>query len=234
MLRLSPRLQLAADQVPANCRFADVGTDHAFLPVWLVDSGRISRAIASDLRRGPLERAAATVEEHALTGAVELRLCDGLSGLAPHEADCIAITGMGGEAIRAILSAAEWTKRDTLLLLQPQSNQPELRLWLAGAGYRIQREHCLREEGRWYTLLEVRGGEEELPNPAQALIGFPDRWAAGEPWGAYLRHQLTRLERQWTGLMEAREPEKERLAELAQLMETLDSWLEEYPQEDEA
>ena len=232
MVALSARLALTASLVPQGCRFADVGTDHALLPVWLVQSGRIDAAIASDLRRGPLARAGETVERCGLTGRIDLRLCDGLAGLAPHEADCIAVTGMGGETIRSILSAAPWTREDTLLLLQPQSNQSELRRWLAETGYRIRREHCLWEDEHWYTLWEVTGGADDPPDPARALMGRPERWAEGEPWRDYLLHQLSRLEKQWDGLMCAQEADEERLEALAQLMETLGAWLDEMPEED--
>ena len=232
MVALSARLALAASLVPRGCRFADVGTDHAFLPVWLVSSGRIDSAIATDLRRGPLNRAGETAARFGLTGQIDLRLCDGLEGLSPHEADCIAITGMGGETIRSILSAAPWTREDTLLLLQPQSNQGELRLWLAREGYRIEREHCLFEDEHWYTFLEVTGGEDPAPDPAEALMGCPERWAEGEPWRDFLAHQLQRMERQWDGLMCAQALDPERMEELAWLMETLGAWLDEMPEED--
>ena len=84
-LELTPRLQLLADWVPQNTRLADVGTDHAFLPVWLRLHGRIQSAIASDLRRLPLERARDTGRTYGVDG-VEYRLCDGLSAISPEEA----------------------------------------------------------------------------------------------------------------------------------------------------
>ena len=98
-MELSPRLRSVAELVPQGAGFADVGTDHAYLPVWLLQRGVIRRAVASDLRRGPLERARLTAEKYGLTDRMDFRLCDGLSGIRPEEADTVAIAGMGGETV---------------------------------------------------------------------------------------------------------------------------------------
>ena len=124
-MELTPRLRSVAQLVPQGAKFADIGTDHAYLPVWLLQRGIITKALACDLRQGPLDRARATAEKYGLTEQMDFRLCDGLAGVRPGEADTIAIAGMGGETIAAILSAAPWTWReDCLLLLQPMSAQP--------------------------------------------------------------------------------------------------------------
>ena len=94
-LELSPRLQLLADWVSQGARLADVGTDHAYLPVWLTLHGRVTSAIASDLRKGPLERARETGRTYGAEG-IDYRLGDGLAFIRPEEADTIAIAGMGG------------------------------------------------------------------------------------------------------------------------------------------
>ena len=98
-VELTPRLRSVAELVPRGARFADVGTDHAYLPVWLLQQGRITGAVASDLRPGPLERARGTAEKYGLTGRMDFSLCDGLSGIQPDEVNTIAIAGMGGETI---------------------------------------------------------------------------------------------------------------------------------------
>ena len=145
-MELSPRLRAVADWVPVGARLADVGTDHGLLPVWLLKQGRISAAVAADLRAGPLAAARRTARRFGVSDRVSFRLCDGLRGIAPEEADTVTIAGMGGETIVKILAAAPWTRAgDTLLLLQPQSAFPELRGWLAGHGYRISREKIVRE-----------------------------------------------------------------------------------------
>ncbi|MCD7880828.1 MAG: class I SAM-dependent methyltransferase [Clostridiales bacterium] len=224
-LELSPRLRTVAGLVPEGCRFADIGTDHAYLPVWLLRNGVVETAIAGDLRPGPLAHARETAERFGCTEQIQFRLSDGLAALAPHEADCIAMAGMGGETVRGILSAAPWTRENVRLLLQPQSNLPELREWLTENGYAIWQEYCVREEQRWYTVLVVLGGESDTRwTPGTRIAGRPETWAAGCPWGDYLRHELERLRRQREGLLHAARPDVIRLDELTRAENELEQW----------
>ena len=106
-IALQPRLRLLAEMTPPGGRLADIGTDHGYLPVWLLQEGRIPSAIASDVGAEPLEHARRTAEEYETQG-LDFRLCDGLSGIEPEETDIVVIAGMGGETIRDILRAAPW------------------------------------------------------------------------------------------------------------------------------
>ena len=169
-LELSPRLQLLADWVPQGARLADVGTDHAYLPVWLTLHGRVTSAIASDLRKGPLERARETGRTYGAEG-MDSRLGDGLRGDRAEEADTIVIAGMGGENIASILAAAPWTADGQhTLLLQPQTHAEELRLFLMDHGYAIRREALVRDRGTLYPVMEVTAGEMTL-TPGQLWGG---------------------------------------------------------------
>lgn len=159
-LELSPRLRLLADWVPPGARLADVGTDHAYLPVWLRLHGRVVSAIASDLREKPLARARETGRAWGADG-IDYRLGDGLSVVSPEEADAIVIAGMGGENIAAILARAPWTANRTLLL-QPQTRAEALRAFLAGNGYAIRREALVEDRGTLYPVMEATGGEMSL------------------------------------------------------------------------
>lgn len=170
-MELTPRLETIARQVPQGAILADVGTDHALLPVWLLLEGRISHAIASDLREGPLSRAKETVEQHGVADRVSLRLCDGLSGIQAGEADVVAIAGMGGETIAAILEQAPWTKEHTLLLLQPMTSFQDLRKWLLDHGYTVEQESICQEGSRMYTILTVRGGQDTPMTAAELWVG---------------------------------------------------------------
>ena len=162
-LELSPRLRLLADWVQPGARIADVGTDHAFLPVCLVLENRVSGAIASDLRAGPLSRGAETAKEYGVSQWVEMRLCDGLAGIAPQEADTVIIAGMGGENIAQILAAAPWTADgEHTLLLQPMSRAEVLREFLAENGYAILREQLVHDRGTVYPVMEAAAGHMEL------------------------------------------------------------------------
>lgn len=158
-MELSPRLAAIARQIPRGSRLADVGTDHAYLPVSLLLDGTLSSAIAADINPGPLERGRETARRAGIESGLDFRLTDGLDGLEKDGPDVIVIAGMGGELIARILSRAPWT-RQALLLLQPMTAQPELRLWLTEHGYVISRETLVREGGKLYVVLTVRGGEE--------------------------------------------------------------------------
>ena len=230
-MELSPRLRSVAELVPPGAKFADVGTDHAYLPVWLLQRGVIRHAVASDLRHGPLDRARQTAEKYGLSGQMEFRLCDGLSGIAPEEADTIAIAGMGGETIAAILAAAPWTReRDCLLLLQPMSAQPFLRRWLQEHGYVIRRETLSRGGSSLYVALEARAGRGEELTPAELWAGRQSRGEEAPLRADYLEKLLRQTERAAEGLRQSsRESDRARLAELEQvrrgLLEMKEEWL---------
>ena len=204
---LSPRLAMAAGLVPGdrkNIRLADIGTDHAYLPVWLLQNrgADLAHVIAADLRPGPLDRARQTVRAAGLEGAVDFRLCDGLEGLRPGEADVIVIAGMGGETIAHILAYAPW--RDwagITLILQPMSSMPDLRGWLQGHGFAIEREELCREGELLYTAFLVRAGEMP-PLPPEALWAGENR---PHPLrGAWLDLWLARVGRALDGMSQAR------------------------------
>lgn len=170
-MELSPRLQAIARQVPQGARLADVGTDHGYLPVWLLLNGRIGYAIAADLRKEPLDRAKGTARRFGQTDGISFRLCNGLTGIHEEEVDTVAIAGMGGETIAAILEAASWTKKGKLLLLQPMTGAPKLRRWLQRNEYAILQEEIIREGDKLYSLWNVKGGTMPPLSPAEQWAG---------------------------------------------------------------
>jgi tRNA (adenine22-N1)-methyltransferase len=225
-IRLTPRLQAAAEWVPQGAALCDVGTDHALLPAALLLEGRLDRAIASDIRPGPLERAARTAAQYGLTDRLALRLCPGLEGIAPGEADAVTICGMGGEMILHILEAAPWTKEGVTLILQPQRSQSELRRWLWGSGYAIQREKLVAEGERWYTLLLCRGGEQNLPEePAAELVGHPRLWERQPERLEYLNYLLKKDRLLLERLSLSRQSE-EKAEQLKKECARLEYWIE--------
>lgn len=153
---LSPRLQALYDMVPEDLKLADIGTDHGWLPIDLVKSGRIPSAIAMDLREGPLDRAKTHIEEEGLAGKIETRLSDGFSEFQAGEADCAVISGMGGIVMQRILREAK-DKLSSLqvLILQPQSEIPEFREFLHVEGFRLVDEEIAEEEEKFYFLMKV-------------------------------------------------------------------------------
>lgn len=196
-MELTPRLRMIADLVPPGARFADIGTDHAYLPVWLIQNGIIDHAIAADLRPGPLERARDTAERYSVSRQMDFRLCDGLSGVSPEETDTIAIAGMGGETIAHILSCAPWTRNEGVtLILQPMSSQSDLRRWLCENGYRIVKECIAREDKTLYTIALAAGGVSEEMSEAELLAGRLDR----DPLrGEYLELLIAKVRRALEG-----------------------------------
>ena len=206
-VNLSPRLAMAAGLVPGDrndIRLADVGTDHAYLPVRLLqDRGAdLAHVIAADLRPGPLDRARQTVRAAGLEGAVDFRLCDGLEGLRPGEADVIVIAGMGGETIAHILAHAPWYDwAGITLILQPMSSMPDLRGWLGAHGFAIEREELCREGDTLYTAFLVRVG-------AMPPLSLGELWAGrnapGPLRGPWLDLWLARVGRALAGMSQAR------------------------------
>ena len=161
-LELTPRLQILADWVPQGARLADIGTDHGYLPVWLSVRGRIASAIASDLRKGPLEHAKETGRSYGAEH-IDYRLGNGLAGIQAEETDVIVIAGMGGENIASILEAAPWTAEGNhTLLLAPHTKAEELRRFLMDNGYKILREKLVYDRGTIYPVMEVMAGYMEL------------------------------------------------------------------------
>jgi tRNA (adenine22-N1)-methyltransferase len=161
-LELTPRLQLLADWVPQGAKLADIGTDHGYLPVWLSLQGRLSSAVASDLRKGPLEHAKETGRTYGAQN-IDYRLGNGLEGVRPEEADVIVIAGMGGETISSILEAAPWTADGNhTLLLAPHTKAEELREYLMEHGFEIRKEALVYDRGTIYPVMEVTAGHMEL------------------------------------------------------------------------
>lgn len=170
-LQLQPRLQLLADMVPEGCRLADVGTDHGYLPVYLLQRRRIRGAVAADIGAEPLAHARRTAEAYGVEG-IDFRLCDGLRDIAPDEVDTVVIAGMGGETIIAILEGAAWTKDGAhTLLLQPMTKAADLRYWLAVNGYTFTEERLVWDKNYLYPVLRVNGGICPALTELQTLTG---------------------------------------------------------------
>lgn len=230
LFELSPRLRSVADLVPNDARFADIGTDHAYLPVWLILNGVIDRAIAADLRPGPLGRARQTAEHYGVSHSLSFRLCDGLAGIEPEEADTITIAGMGGETIAEILSAASWTAAgERRLILQPMTAHPELRAWLYSHSFYIEREILTREGKTLYSTFLVRGGTSAPLTPAETWAGKQERGMDAPLRGQYLEKLVHRADRAVEGVRRSTKAEDgHRRAELEQVAEGLKRMKEEW------
>lgn len=227
---LTPRLRTVASLVPSGARLADVGTDHAYLPAYLIATGQCPSAIATDIRPGPLERARATVEQYELQESISLRLCDGLAAVRANEVDAVTVAGMGGETILAILEQSSWAF-DKVCVLQPMSAVEELRAGLDRLGVTISREVLTREKDtRYMTLLLERGmdpGRRAL-TPAEIYVGRPETHEGDPLWPEYLAKNRRRTARALEGLEKSARPEDARRREyFAEILDGLDRMMKE-------
>lgn len=159
MIHLTPRLQAAADLVPAAAVIADIGTDHAYLPLYLAETGKIQRAIASDIHQGPAERARIHIGQEGKSHAIDVRVGSGLLTLRPGEAEGAVIAGMGGLMIQKFLEeGAGAADRMDWFVLQPQNHGGDLREWLSTHGFIVQKEVLAKEDRMLYQILLVKHG----------------------------------------------------------------------------
>lgn len=171
--RLSLRLEQVAARVPTGARLADIGSDHAYLPVALARRGAIEAAVAGEVALTPFQAAERTVRENGLEGRITVRLADGLKAIEPtDEITAVSLCGMGGETIRDILSAgkARLNGRERLVL-QPNGGEQPLRQWLMAQGYRIVDEHLLRENRFYYEIIVAERGEPVYYSPEELYFG---------------------------------------------------------------
>ena len=161
---ISKRLELVASFVPQGAVLLDVGSDHAYLPIELVEKGKIERAIAGEVVEGPYQSAVKNVESHGLKEKIQVRLANGLAAFEEEDqVSVITIAGMGGLLIATILEEGlEKLSNIQRLNLQPNNREDDLRIWLQDHGFRIVAESILEEAGKFYEILVVEAGQMEL------------------------------------------------------------------------
>ena len=216
------RLLCVASMVRAGGTLADIGTDHAHLPVWLIQNGVCEKAIAADIGEGPAASARRTVQEAGLERCIEVRVGDGLSVLSPDEATEIVIAGMGGETIAEILSAAPWLKDgiDRRLILQPMTKTVELRDWLFQNGFTLEEEHLIRDGRHLYCVMAASFAD--APPPASPLAPYIGGLSK-EEGAPYFAHQAAHLRRRAMGLRAG--GQEKQAAELETLAVALEEWV---------
>ena len=156
-IQLDPRLAKCAEFVREGVRVADIGTDHGYLPIWLLQAGKAEFAVAADINREPLDSAVRNAEKYGETERMRFVLSDGLHGLTAEDAEDIIIAGMGGELILRIMSEAPWLcDAEKHLVLQPMTTAAQLRSGLAALGFWIDREEAVFDGKKIYSVLSVR------------------------------------------------------------------------------
>ena len=218
-LPISKRLLCCASMVQPGSRVADIGTDHGYLGIYLLQTGAARHVIACDLRKDPLENARRNAKLFGVDGKMELRLSDGLEKILPDEVDTVVMAGMGGDLIQKILSQCLWRRREGLqFILQPQSAGNVLRRWLCEDGFEIQREEPVQDGHFLYTVMDIRQGEPAPLTPGTEYAS-PALLASGSPLvGNYLARVENALQETVRGLTNAEKQRPERLAYFGQAL----------------
>lgn len=193
-LTLGERLRLVAGLIRGGARVADVGTDHALVPIFLVLCGKCGFCIATDIAKGPIERARENIEAFGLAEKIQLRQCFGLEGIFEDEVDDVVIAGMGGENIAEIIDRAIFLKNGRInLVLQPMTKAHVLREYLYSEGFDIVEEKVAREDGRLYVAMRACfDGVKRERSLARLYIGDLDREKTPEVL-EYIRQQRKRV-----------------------------------------
>ncbi len=207
MINLTPRLEKIAELVENSKLTADIGTDHAYLPVSLIEREKAERAIASDIRPGPLSRAKDTVTRSGMDDRISLRLGPGLETLTEDDkADTIIIAGMGGEMIAEILEKSiNIVKSAERIIVQPMSSAPELRKYIYGRGFSDIHEHIAAEGNRLYNIISMSPGNEAHPplEPYELVAGRDIIKSRPEHFDKYIQNLTKTLKVKADGLSRA-------------------------------
>jgi tRNA (adenine22-N1)-methyltransferase len=200
--------------IPNGARVADIGADHGYLGIYLLQTGVASFVTASDVREQPLDSARANAARFGMTERMDFVLCDGLSGLTAETADAFVICGMGGDTIARILDECPWAADPRYTwVLQPNTSANDLRRYLGEHGWRIEQERLIDEGKFIYNLLQARYGGGTPLSPGEQYVSpqlLRDGGAALEP---YFSRVLRGLARAVEGIAQSDRPElRDRLA----------------------
>ena len=199
---ISARLFSAAELVRQGAVLADIGTDHAYLPLFLLSEGRIRRAVCSDINEGPLDSARKHARELGFDGDIDFVLCDGAAALAGRGITDYTVCGMGGELIAAIIDRAPSFKdTDINLILQPMSRQGVLRKYLASHGFEIKCESYSSDSGKYYVtfLVNYTGRFTEIDDVEAELGVKSAQYVNKDAQICYLKAKLAAFTKQRDG-----------------------------------
>ena len=205
---LDIRLRTAAEMVPRGARLADIGSDHAYLPIALCLENKIEYALASDINEGPVAAAVTNIHKNGLADRILAVRADGLDKTRDFSPDCITILGMGGELIVSILAKADWVRDGGItLVLQPMTHPEILAKYLAENGFEVIDERIVRDgcrDDRIYRLISAKfDGKERNITEGEALIGRVNIDRGDEVTMAYIERNIRVLETRIKGKAQA-------------------------------
>ena len=213
-IKLSKRLSTAASFVRSGAFVADIGTDHAYLPIYLVSTGTVVGAIASDVNMGPILKAKENIEKYGLCNKIHTEIADGLAGIEKYEPTDIMICGMGGELIAKILDASSYIKNSEIrLILQPMTSVYELREYLSN-GFSTIAEKVVCEDGKVYQIICAHyDGKEHCYTKAELELGKLNIESGSIEFLELLNSTIAKKQKRYYGLSaggyETREIEEE-------------------------
>lgn len=194
-MNLSDRLIAAASLVTEGNRLADIGTDHGYVPIYLIKHNRIPSAIAMDINEGPIKRARANIKEAGVEEWIQTRISDGLNALKPGEADTILICGMGGMLMKRILNDGLKTIESAEeLVLSPHSDEEAVRRFLYQKGFAISKEYMLLDDGKYYVIFKAGKGHMDYQRAIDFKYGKLLLEEKNSVLKEYLRKQQEKLE----------------------------------------
>ena len=209
---LSNRLLKCAEMITPHSKIADIGTDHAYIPIYLSLNRKITHAIASDLRKGPLENAQKNIKLYNLETMIETRISNGLENILENEADEIIIAGLGGNIIIDILEKVKWINKR--FIIQPMKYEKKLRAYMADAGYNLIKEEAVICSKKVYTAMEVIfTGKKYDITPEEEYIGKIKPQKGNIAATAYIKKQIKDLENHKKGANAHNVREKEKYFE---------------------
>lgn len=224
---LDIRLRAAADMVPHGSRLADIGSDHAYLPIALCLENRIEYALASDINEGPVSAAVANIHKNGLDGRIVAVKADGLDKARDFHPDCITVLGMGGELIVSILDKADWLRDERItLVLQPMTHPEILAKYLAKNGFAVTDETIVCDGGRddriYRIICAKYDGKQRDLTDGEALVGKLNVERGDGVTVAYIEKNIRVLETRIVGKARAgdgAEDEKRLVDELKSYLE---------------
>lgn len=214
------RLLKVAALVERGRRVADIGTDHAKLPVYLIQQGISPCCIASDIMQGPLDNALKTVKNANLQDKIELCLCDGLEKINQNKVDTVVIAGMGGEMIAKIISDTPWCK-EKHLILQPMTAADKLRAFLLKEGFLVKQEEAVTDMGKHYCVLSVvyDGIKDKKCSKEYLYVGNIEN--TSQDANQYLTHQINKLNKIKAGLISSNQDNEQRINALSDIINAI-------------